>query len=166
MGSCDDDSIACTQELFEKAFNKIVRSANARELSSVKAKSKLSQAGFPEAVIQKAIKHAVRLSIIDDVRYCECLVRSALSQSKGLRFVLKEIEELSIDPYSLDAFQAYAALSENDEINRALYLLNKRPCRAKDVRSSCMRRLLSKGYTFEVARSATKLYMHDMEEQA
>lgn len=149
------------EECAEMAFAKVVRSASAREQSTLKMRRKLEDAGFPEGAVESALARAQRMGAIDDVRYSECLVRSAIAQGKGLGLALKEIESLGVDPYSLESYREHLEEGEDAEVERALDLLRRRPPKAKDRRGAAYRRLVSKGYSPSVASTASRLFVEE-----
>lgn len=150
------------EEQVELAFAKIIRCANAKEQSTVKMKEKLIYAGFAEQAAEAALERAMRLHIIDDIRYAECLIRSALSQGKGLQFVVKEIESLEIDIYELEAYQDYLRDHAEAMTERALQYLRQHRCHSKNPKASCYRKLMSRGYGSRVAAEAAELYCEEL----
>lgn len=147
------------QECDELAFERVVRSVSACEQSTAKMRRKLEEAGYPQRSIDHAIEKAVRIGAIDDMRYCECLVRGTLASGKGLRFALKEIEALGVDPYELDAYCEYLDEEDGAEVERALDFLARHPSRSKDQRGAAYRKLMSKGFPSDVASTASRLFV-------
>lgn len=157
------DYSSCTPEQCNRiAFDKLVRSVSASEQSTAKIRRKLLEAGLPEGSVESAIEKAVRIGAIDDKRYAECLVRSTLSMGKGLKFALKEIESLGIDPYELESYNEHLEEGDEADIERALDFLNRHPSRSKDVRGAAYRKLISKGYDGGVASTASRLYAESL----
>lgn len=156
------------QEETERAFAKILRCANAKEQSSVKMAEKLARAGHSPEAVHAALSRAMDAHIIDDVRYAEMLIRSALAQGKGLRFVLKEVESLGVEAEGLDAYRSYVEEqgSWDSQVERALSVLGRKRCTAKNVQASCYRRLMAKGYGPEVASEAARLFAERTEGDA
>lgn len=144
----------------ERAFQRVVRMMNASEQSSVKVRCKLAHAGFDEDLVERAIARARACGILDDARYAEVLVRSALSRNKGLRAVSVELEELGI---ALDEVEAFREQRERERCDpsssdamRARALLESRPPRAKNLYAAAFRRLMAKGYDTDVATEAAR----------
>ncbi len=142
----------------EKAYAKILRSASACEQSSIRMRKKLEYAGFSQDAIDFAMKKAIRVGVIDDVRYAECLVRSNALAGKGMEFVKKEIQSLGLYIEDLDAYQEYIQNGEDAQIDAALNLLIQHPSRAKDKRSAATRKLLNKGYSMSIASRAVAIW--------
>lgn len=149
------------EEQAEAAFAKVLRCANARETSTAKMSEKLLRAGFPQNITDAAIHRAVSAGIIDDARYSECLIRSALSQGKGLRFVLQEVSALGVSPEDLDAYQQYLEDDADDMVSRALEVLRRRPPASKNIQAASYRRLMAKGYGHAVASEAARLFREE-----
>ena len=157
------DYSSLTEEECDKlAFEKLVRSVSASEQSTRKMLRKLIESGLPEQSANRAIEKAVRIGAIDDRRYAECLVRSTLSSGKGLRFALKEIEDLGIDPYEIDAYNEHLEEGSEAEVERALDFLMRHPSRAKDVRGAAYRKLINKGYDSGIASTASRMYAESL----
>lgn len=149
-------------EVEEKAFNKILASASAAEQSTPKIRIKLEASGYPDASINNALRKACSLGIVDDRRYCECLIRSTLASGKGLAFAIKEIESIGIDPNTLDAYQEYLESGEDPLLENALNYLTKHPPRSKNPYASCYRKLMSRGFNHEIASDAARAYIDSL----
>lgn len=147
------------------AFQKILRCASVREQSTARMREKLRHAEFSDDAVERAIERAVELGIIDDRRYADALVRQTLASGKGLRFVLIEIEALGIDVESLDSYREHVDAGYEAEFDRAYSLLEKRPPRARNVREAAYRKLISKGYSFEISSSCARVWAERYEER-
>ncbi len=146
----------------QDAYQKILRSVSVREQSSARMRDKLSRAGFSDAVIDEALDRAFSSGAIDDKRYSDALIRSTLSAHKGLQFVLREIDELGVDPLSLDSYREYLEQGSEADLSNALQFLNEHPPRSKNIRESAYRKLLSKGYSSSIAVSAARTYSENI----
>ncbi len=147
------------EEQVDRAFHKILKCANAKEQSSQKMEEKLAFAGFSPQASEAAMSRAICASIISDERYADCLIRSTLAQGKGLERILAEIEALDVNVEDLDAYQEYVQDVSPTMEERAIRYLEKHPTQAKDAYSACMRKLLNRGYSTDVASHATKAYL-------
>lgn len=139
----------------ERAFQRVLRMLNASEQSSQKVRRKLEHAGYEEVTIERALDRARCCGILDDRRYAEMLVRSALSQNKGFRSVSIELEELGISLEEVSTYQEHQRRGDEDplatDVMRAREVLRAHPPRAKNVRNAAFRKLLAKGYDTDVA---------------
>lgn len=145
----------------EKAYQKILRCVSVREQSSRRMRAKLVQAGFEPSVADAAIEQACRVRAIDDTRYADALVRSTLSSGRGLAFALREVEELGVDPHTLDAYCDYLETAADSETTRALAVIAARPPRAKNKQAAAYRKLVSKGFSLEVAADAARQWARE-----
>ncbi len=78
-----------------------------------------------------------------------------LAAGRGLRDAEREIEELGIDPATLDSWVEHERKGRDFEVGRALAALRRRPPKAKRAREAAFRRLVSQGFSTDVA--ATRL---------
>ena len=143
----------------QQAFAKIQRLLCIREHASTLLRKRLIANGFDEHVASEAVQRAVDCGLVCDERYADVLVRSRLSQGKGLRGIAFELEQADIDPCSVPAYQD-ALSNENgpDELTRALCLLDAKPPKAKRTREAAYRKLVQKGYASSVAASAARIF--------
>lgn len=148
----------------DRAFQKVLRCASVREQSTARMRSKLKNADFSTEAIDRAIAKSVELGIVDDERYADALIRQTISSGKGLRFALREIEELDVDLDKLDSYRQYKEEEEDDaEFDRALEVLSKHPPRARNVRDAAYRKLISKGYSPETSASCARIWSEKVE---
>ena len=134
-----------------------------REQSSARMRSKLKNADFSSEAIDRAIAKSVKLGIVDDERYADALIRQTISSGKGLRFALREIEELDVDLDKLDSYRQYKEEKDGAELDRALAVLSKHPPRARNVRDAAYRKLVSKGYSPETSASCARIWSEKIE---
>lgn len=154
-------------ESFEKpkdessAYQRILRIVGTREQSSAKVRDKLLRAGFEPDVAQRALEKAIRVGVVDDRRYCEALISSALRSCKGLTDVLREVESLGVSPEELDSYQVFVEEGLDGQIARARQFLEAHPVRSKNQRDGAYRKLISRGYPSSVASAvAGEVYPH------
>lgn len=151
----------------ERAFQRVLRMLNASEQSSQKVRRKLEHAGYGEATIDRTLDRARCCGILDDGRYAEMLVRSALSQNRGFRAVSIELEELGISLEEVSAYQEHERRQDEDPLAsdamRARAALRAHPPRAKNVRDAAFRKLLAKGYDTDVACEVARWWSENQE---
>lgn len=157
-----DFSDKTKEECNEAALARIYRSLAASEQSSQKLRRKMESEGYPPDSIEYALNRATAIGALDDERYCNMLVRSTLNQGKGMQRCLKEIEALGVDPMQLESYIEYLDNDDCSEIVRAMDFLERHPIKAKDVRGSAFRKLVSKGFSFEIASKASEEYSRSL----
>ena len=161
QNSSEDVPQALTEE---QAFRKIERLACMREHASKALQTRLEKDGFDSQVAQAAIKRALRCGLISDERFADVLVRSRLSQGRGLQGIAAELVTLDIEPYSVTAYlEATEGQAGPDELARALAFLDAKPPRGKRLRDSAYRKLMQKGYGASVSASAARIWSEEHE---
>ena len=145
------------------AYQKILRWAAVRERSTAYLRERLLKDDFPAAVVEEALQRAMRVRAVDDRRYADALVRMKLAAGRGLRDAEREIEELGIDPATLDSWVEHERKGRDFEVGRALAALRRRPPKAKRAREAAFRRLVSQGFSTDVAASASRTWSEEQE---
>lgn len=136
------------------AYQRILRSVSISEQSTNKMRKKLQASGFDDAVIDVAICRAIESNALNDVRYSECLVRSTIALGKGVSFAEHEIDELGININDLESYQEYLKEGNSPQIEAAISVLTQHPPRAKNKKEAAYRKLISKGFSNEIALDA------------
>lgn len=142
----------------ERAFQKVARVVSIREQSTATMRAKLAQAGFEEAVVEGALERARACGFIDDRRYAEVLVRSAIAAGKGLRLVEQELDALGVGLEEVQAYQEHCE-DAGDEVSRALDALARKRFTAKNRWQAGYRFLVQRGYSNDAASSAVRLWI-------
>ncbi len=155
---------ACLKKSDVEAFAKIERLASRREYSRVELANKLKRCDFEEPAIEVALNRACACGLVSDARYGDVLVRSRISQGKGLSGIARELQTNGIDPYSVDLFVQADEHSCGSEVDRAIEVLRRNPPRSKHPRESAYRRLVSKGYDSASASSAARIWYESLYE--
>ncbi len=145
------------------AYQKILRWAAVRERSTAYLRERLLKDDFPAAVVEEALQRAMRVRAVDDRRYADALVRMKLAAGRGLRDAEREIEELGIDPATLDSWVEHERKGRDFEVGRALAALRRRPPKAKRAREAAFRRLVSRGFSADVAATASRTWFEERE---
>ena len=140
------------------ALKKIVALVNASDKSELAIRQRLQKDGFTESAIQESVGQAKNYGFIDDSRYAQVLIRSRISQCKGSAGIMRELAENGIDASDVEGWPYEFAISHEEEINRAVDLLNKKPPHSKNAREGAYRRLMQKGYPSSVASSAARIW--------
>ena len=89
----------------DSAFAKIQRLLCIREHASALLHKRLIASGYDDRIASEAVQRAINCGLVSDERYADVLVRSRLSQGKGLRGIAFELEQAGIDPQTVPAYQ-------------------------------------------------------------
>lgn len=141
-----------------QALNKIIRLVNVSERSEAQIRDRLLRDGFSEEVCDDAIAKAVSYGLVDNDRFARMLIRTRLAQGSGLPGIERELVRNEIDPENVPGWPEEFLGDSEDDVERALQLLEKKPPRSKNIRSAAYRRLIQKGYSSSVASSAARIY--------
>lgn len=170
-----------------KAFEKVTRLACARERGSRELIDRLARDGFSREVAESAVQRALDCGLIDDVRYGAVLVRTRVAQGRGRKGIEDELDRAGISAtdipgwpdefFSLSGFDPFRVadndedglidcsfgceFNEEQEVERALALLRRKPSHSKNVRASAYRKLMTKGYSSSVASAATRRFLEE-----
>ena len=133
------------------------------------------------------MRRALDCGLIDDTRYGAVLIRTRVAQGRGRKGIEDELERAGIaasdipgwpeEFFSVDDFDPFrvnanaedgvvdcsfgSESSDEQEIERALALLRRKPPRSKNIQASAYRKLVTKGYSTSVASAATRRFMEE-----
>ncbi len=161
-----DETVASDGRLSaDSAFKKIVELVNLQERSSNQLRVKLQKASYSQEQIEEAIDRAQSCGIVDDMRYAQILIRSRISQSCGSVGIEKELRNEHIDIDDVPGWPYDFPVSYDEELERALGLLERKPTHSKNLRDGAFRKLMGKGYGSNVAAQAARMWVEDVTRQ-
>lgn len=140
------------------ALKKIAAIVNASDKSELSIRRRLSSEGFDDQAIDESVSLAKDFGFIDDRRFAEVLVRSRLSQLRGSEGIIRELSENGIDIEIVEGWPYEYPVSHDEEIDRAVSLLKRKPPHSKNQREAAYRRLMQKGYPSSVCSSAARMW--------
>lgn len=147
----------------QKAFKKIVALVNVSDRSELTIRERLEKAGFGQPAIDDAIERAKGYGFIDDIRFATVLARSRIAQGKGIYGIEKEMLKHHVDPNDVPGWPHEFEVSDEQEFDRALEALDKRPPRSKNLRDGAFRKLVQKGFSVSVASAAARAWSDQQE---
>lgn len=146
----------------DDALKKIIALVNVSDRSEHAIRERLGREGFSVDEIENAIARAKELSFIDDDRFAAVLIRSRLSQGKGVCGIERELRDQGIDIELVEGWPDEFDVNESTEKDRALALLKSKPPRSKNLREGAYRKLVGKGYSSSVAASAARQWFENV----
>lgn len=162
LGSSDPIVVTYTPEQ-DDAFLKVQRLASVRERASKEVCDRLVRDGFLREDAEVAVQRAVDCGLIDDMRFADVLIRSRLSQGKGVPGIIEELDALGINIAEVPGWpDEYVSAFPEAQTDRALQLLRRRPTRSKNIRAGAYRKLIASGYSPECSRQASLLYEQEV----
>ena len=144
-----------------QAFKKIVSLVNHADRSEKTIRERLSRDGYNDSDIDIAVQRAIDCGFIDDMRFAEVLVRSRISQLKGAAGIVRELSGNGIEATDIPGWPYEFGASREEEIDRALSFLHKKPPHTKNLRDGAFRKLVQRGFASDVASSAARMYTDD-----
>ena len=142
------------------ALSRIVKLCNYCERCTFDLKKRLIEEQYDPEDVHLALQKAKELNVLDDSRYARVYINSKIAAGKGINRIVSELERKEIDLQQVEGWtEEFHADDEQYELNRALDILKRKPTRAKNVYASCYRRLVSRGFSLEIARHATNIYL-------
>ncbi|MBQ9041950.1 MAG: regulatory protein RecX [Eggerthellaceae bacterium] len=140
------------------AFKKIIALVNVSDRSEKAIRERLERDDFEAEEIEESVIRAKECGFIDDIRFGEVLVRSRISQGKGSVLIARELSDNGIDPFEVPGWPDEYPLSFDDELERALSIIERKPPRSKNKREGAYRKLVQRGYPSAVASSAARMW--------
>jgi SOS response regulatory protein OraA/RecX len=144
----------------EAAMNRALRLLGHRDRSTAELAGRLSEDGFATSIVTSVTERLADYGYLDDVRFAADYVRSKRSAGWGRRRIANGLSEKGVDPeLAVRSLDTHAP--EDDEIERAWNAI--RTLDISDHRSSdkALRRLVSRGFSYEVARAALERSRRD-----
>lgn len=154
--------VSVIPESQEKAFTKIQRLVAVRERCSQELRERLVKDGFSAEDADAAVERALACGLVDDLRFAAILIRSRIAQGRGRVGIALELEKLGILAGDVPEWPEGFFQEEDSELERALDLLRRKPPRAKNVRDAAFRRLVMKGYSHDVAATASRVFVESL----
>lgn len=152
------------QKIVERcAFERLIRMLDHRDYASKQAHDKLQQDGYTNTSIATALAHATQLNFLNDKRFAESFIRSKLAAGWGQHRIARELKQQGIDVHELfvwpDEF-----ISRDTERQQAYALIASRSLPEKNPYQKLVRKLVSRGYAFELASDVVKEFLASVED--
>lgn len=163
-GSCHESGSWAEESSAQLAWKKLMRLLSVRDRSVKECRTKLQESEFSPADIDSAVAKALRLRLLDDMRFADSLVRAKVSAGKGLRGIESLLVEHDITPSSLEGFPADYVDGLGSEFERACRFMERHPTRSKNPWKSAYGKLLRAGYDSDSAYRASSWWSNQSRE--
>jgi regulatory protein len=127
-----------------------------RDRSRSELVGKLRDSGYAAAIAQRVADRFVEIQLVDDERFAAAWVRSRSAAGFGARRVARELAEKGIAPETASAALASVDGAE-EQLALAFRALHGRRATDRKERDKLVRRLISKGYSLQIALQATEV---------
>ena len=143
----------------QAAFERIVRLVSHRDRSSEELRRRLVDSGFSTEAAQEALRRAKACGLIDDARFAEAFIRTALARGKGIAGIERSLADFGVETSAVEGWPDEFVSEEESELERALSVLKRTPPRSKNLREGAYRKLVSKGFSSSIAQSAARRWV-------
>lgn len=142
----------------KEARKELLRLVSTKERCSSDLKHRLEKKGFSEEEILLAIEWGRECNAVDDCRFIDVFIRKNILSGRGRQGIEYDLDAFELDPSCLPGWPLDYFAEEEDEIKRAIALLNKKPPTARNKRESAYRRLYQKGFSSSVSAAAARIW--------
>jgi regulatory protein len=140
----------------EQARERALRILNVRDKTDFEMRKRLSQDGYGKKTVDAVVDRLVEVGLIDDARYTELFISNAQVARKGWRRVCRELQMKGIDIDTLEPPDS------EEELMRAHALIARLPVETYKEQQRALRRLITKGYDFALARKVIEMKSGDV----
>lgn len=134
-----------------------------RDYGREEAARRLRGDGYSQSVVDAVVERAVAGHLLDDHRFVEGFVNAKLGAGWGRRRIERELESRGVDLGTIPGWPG-AFFGEDDEMERAWGLVERRSVPAKDPFGKTVRFLVNRGFGAEVAYGCARRLMEELED--
>lgn len=138
-----------------EAMDKINSLLAVRERTVKEVKERLSGCGFDQEEVDDAVESALRVGLIDEERYARAFIRGKAHAGWGKLKIVNRLKESGVGDETISSCEDEFN-SSDAEYESALLALKKREARSSDPYATYMRRLVNKGFSFDLASRVVK----------
>lgn len=155
------DLTRVVSELYQYcAKTRIERLIDRREYASDEVCKKLRQDGYPEHVIELAVRRACEVGLVSNLRFAENFIRSKLYAGWGEVRIRRELAQRGIDVEELPGWP-YEYFDPEDEATRAYELAHRHLRPGKNAYQRLVRYLCGRGFSLGVAMRASSRVLEE-----
>ena len=138
-----------------EARKKTERLISVRDRSSAELKLRLEKAGFSDTVIRREVDDALSAGLVDDERFMRLYIEGKKRCGWGQNRIEAELKRFGIEIRLSEGYPE-SFFDEEEEIKRAQECLCSFRSSAKDQWAAGYRRLISRGFSREIAQKVLR----------
>lgn len=147
----------------EAAMNRALRLLAHRERSTAELASRLAEDGYPVPVVESVTSRLAGYGYLDDARFVLAYVCSKRNSGWGRDRVVRALSEQGVQPEVSDPI-VDSQLPETSEVDRACEVIAALDVADRKAYEKGLRRLVSRGYSYEVARAALQRHKQNAQD--
>lgn len=141
-----------------KCFRRILVLCNYRERCEEELRIRLcDRENFSVKDFEEAINKAKSFNIVNDERYAEMYAFTKLNNHRGIAGVLEHFAKMKISWEGMPKVVDIVNRTKDNEVNIAVTYIKSHPSHSKDFYKGNVRKLINRGYSYEIALQASKI---------
>lgn len=139
----------------KSAYSYLVETLSRRDYSKKEIVAKLTGQGFSSTSIQSAVERAVDARFLDDSRFVAYYIDERIRRGWGRIKIEHELRRKGVEPKDIPGYPELFFDDQTDS-SRAIDILSHRSIPASKPFEKLVRYLMSKGFSYSVARDAVR----------
>ncbi len=139
-------------------MDKIGSLVGVRERTVAELRTRLLASDYTDEEVERALAAAVRVGLVSDARFARVYIRGKAYGGWGKAKIIAKLRSYGVSDDVIASVSDEFPTGE-DELERAYRELERKPTRSSNPYAALMRRLVGKGYAYDVARQAVERYL-------
>lgn len=144
-------------------FTMLTEMLSRRDHATQEARTKLAAYGFRPQEIDAAVARAQDMRFLNDARFASYFIEERKRRGWGRRRIEVELRRRGVDVTELVGYPE-AFFDDDDDLERARQLLERRSIPAGRARDKLVRHLMAKGFSYAVAAQAARMRLEQDED--
>lgn len=144
-------------------FTMLTEMLSRRDHATQEARIKLAAYGFRPQEIDAAVARAQDMRFLNDARFASYFIEERKRRGWGRRRIEVELRRRGVDVTELVGYPE-AFFDDDDDLERARQLLERRSIPAGRARDKFVRHLMAKGFSYAVAAQAARMRLEQDED--
>ena len=146
-------------------FTMLTEMLSRRDHAAQEVRTKLASYGFRPQEIVAAIERAPDMRFLNDARFASYFIEERKRRGWGRRKIELELRRRGVDVGELAGYPE-AFFDEDDDLQRALQLLERKSVPAARAQDKFIRHLMAKGFPYAVAARAARMRLEGEQDRA